>query len=238
MGFKLRNVVEGCILGGLSALIMTAILPGNSFRDKLGYVMIPAILLLFLGAVGVNGYPLSTFTGVAWNWFKNRSVVLYNPAITLLKLSPIESSLDENPMQTRIAEWYEQFHDKNKTTSDEEKLIEGVNFRFAKDKNEDGLAAEVAPFPESTAEILDENVFVIEDFSEVNASQKACLTEEIDGEFEDIEFAEEISSTENKALQPPLKAESEGFEHPKSKGHKRVDKAAKKNRKKRKRGEA
>lgn len=141
MGFKLRNIIEGGVMAGTMVLLVFGLMQGQALTSKLSMSIILAAPFLFVGAVGINGYPVSYFAMIAVRWLKRRGVVLYDGSIRLLQASPVDAKMEQPDFRDRLMALYEERIGKSRSADQNKSFVEGVDFKFAEDNEERGLIA-------------------------------------------------------------------------------------------------
>ena len=84
MNFKVRNFVEGIILGIITGSLSILILFYVSFIDagtKIGIVISFALIGLVIGIVGINDEPVSVFVSNKLSFDRRKRTAFYNPHI-------------------------------------------------------------------------------------------------------------------------------------------------------------
>lgn len=108
--FRLRNFIEGLVLGSLFALIALAI-PIGSVAARISVVLMAALPPLLLGIVGVNGDPLFSFLRTALKWRRTHRIMVYNERVQAYSTTPLDvmmgEDLPKDKLADRIAEWKE-----------------------------------------------------------------------------------------------------------------------------------
>ena len=135
MGFRMRNVVEGFIMGIVAALLALAI-PIESNSTRITVVVLFAAPFIILGAIGINGDPVSGFLKNVYHWKKQREVVLYNGSVRLLNESPVDIAMEQKDLHDRIVEIMEERRKRAAESEQNKSLIEGIDFEFAEDNDE------------------------------------------------------------------------------------------------------
>lgn len=141
MGFRIRNLVEAAIMGGTVAVLSFGMLPISEFSMKFSITVILTAPFLCFGAVGFNGYPVSYFLKVVYMWFKNRGIILYDSSIRLLETSLLDNQMEQFDLRDKLFDLYHTIVQSSRSKTAHQVLIEGVNFKFAKDKEEMAVAA-------------------------------------------------------------------------------------------------
>lgn len=141
MGFRIRNLVEAAIMGGTVAILSYGMLPISEFSMKFSITVILTAPFLCFGAVGFNGYPVSYFLKVVYMWFKNRGIILYDSSIRLLETSLLDNQMKQFDLRDKLFDLYHTVVQSSRSKTANQVLIEGVNFKFAKDKEEMAVAA-------------------------------------------------------------------------------------------------
>jgi len=141
MGFKARNIVEGVILGGAIALLSYRLLPFEEFSMRFSFTVILAAPFLALGAVGINGYPLTYFLKVAYQWLQARDILLYDHSVRLLEVSLLENRMNQTDLRDKVFNIYEKHISATRNKEKGKAMIEGVDFKFAQDKEEQAVLA-------------------------------------------------------------------------------------------------
>lgn len=141
MNFPLRNVVEGCVLGGTVALLTLGCMQGSELSSKISAIIILAAPSFMLGVAGISGYPLSSFCKIAIQWIQKRGVMLYDSSVRLLEASPIDAKMSQADIRDRLIDIVEKQVEKTRTAEQGKTFIEGVDFKFAEDADEKGIIA-------------------------------------------------------------------------------------------------
>lgn len=180
-GFAKRNVFEGCVLAGIGFLMVLPFrLSGTTFISTTIFVCVP---LLGVGAIGVQGDPLSVFLRNMISWFKHRGPVLFNNTPRVLEESPVDVALTDNALKSMVSDKLDAMAKKVMEKDDSGKvLVEGIDFEFAPDQDETDLLAEKQEAPEEVVfeELPDEENFVVapseDNFLTVSAAEPTVKT--------------------------------------------------------------
>lgn len=140
MGFRMRNVIEGAVMGGIMALIALA-LPIREMGTRISVVTLFAAPFVILGAVGVNGDPVSGFLRNVYRWRKKREVLLYNGSTRFLGESPVDIAMEQKDLHDRIVEIMDERRRHVSESESGKTMIEGVDFEFAEDVDEKNAMA-------------------------------------------------------------------------------------------------
>lgn len=140
MGFRMRNVMEGAVMGGIMALIALA-LPIQEMGTRISVVTLFAAPFVILGAVGVNGDPVSGFLRNVYRWRKKREVLLYNGSTRFLGESPVDIAMEQKDLHDRIVEIMDERRRHVSESESGKTMIEGVDFEFAEDVDEKNAMA-------------------------------------------------------------------------------------------------
>lgn len=132
-GFRLRNILEGIIMG-LAAAAISMVIPAKDFPSRVTTTTICALPFLLLGLFGIYGYPVSRFVQIAYKWLRNKGVVLYDPHIRLLVQSPTEYALSKTTIADKVIHYLDARKEKRENPEEQPK-IEGVDYVFAEDKD-------------------------------------------------------------------------------------------------------
>lgn len=145
MGFRMRNVVEGFVMGGIAAMLAMTF-PIESNITKISTVVLFAAPFVIFGAIGIYGGPVSEFLKNFSLWAKQRQVLLYNGSTRLLNTSPVDVAMEQKDLHDRIVEIMETRR-KRAAEADRMDLIEGIDFTFEEDRDEKlALAKKVSKF--------------------------------------------------------------------------------------------
>ena len=176
MGFKMRNVIEGCVMGGIVALLAAG-LPIGSNVTKVSVVVVLAAPFIALGAFGLYGDPVSKYLVNLYHWIKQKQIILYNGSARLLDSSPVDVAMEQKDLHDRIVEIMDARR-KRAAISDQPDMIEGVDFAFEEDRDEKialakkqvELTLEYADdMPEMESEtVLEADSVVFEDITDVS----------------------------------------------------------------------
>lgn len=161
MGFKTRNVVEGLVLGGIVGLFSYGLLPFEEFSMRFSFTVVLAAPFLALGVVGISGYPLTYFLKVAYQWFQTRGVLLYDHSVRLLEVSLLENRMNQTDLRDKVFDIYEKHIVSTRNKDKGKAMIEGVDFKFAQDKEEQAVMV---------TKNIEEPVLVAEDGEDEEAS--------------------------------------------------------------------
>ena len=132
--FKTRNFVEGCVMGGVIALLAWMGIDA-AFEVKISLVIGLAAPFMMLGISGVNGDPLSTFLVHALDWLKTRGTKLYNGEARALAQSPLKYMMEEEGMNDKIINAIESVKERSREKRGNAPMVEGRDFKFAVDKD-------------------------------------------------------------------------------------------------------
>lgn len=176
MGFKMRNVIEGCIMGGIAALLAAG-LPIGSNVTKVSVVVVLAAPFIALGAFGLYGDPVSKYLVNFYHWMKQKQIILYNGSARLLDSSPVDVAMEQKDLHDRIVEIMDARR-KRAAASDQPDMVEGIDFTFEEDRDEKtalakkqvDLTLEYADdMPEMESEaVLEDDSVVFEDITDVS----------------------------------------------------------------------
>lgn len=176
MGFRMRNVVEGFVMGGIAALLAMG-LPIASNVTKVSIVVLCAAPFILFGAIGVYGDPVSKFLANIHHWKKQKQVILYNGSARLLDSSPVDVAMEQKDLHDRIVEIMDARR-KRAALSDQSDMIEGIDFTFEEDSDEKIALAKKKPeltleyvydAPKMETElVLEDDSVVFEDISDIS----------------------------------------------------------------------
>ncbi len=141
MGFKKRFIAEGVLLGLLMGAV-TLFIPFPSLTAHISAFIVFAAPCLFLGAVGINGDPVSRFISLSITWFKRRGILLYNSTAQFLEESPVDAAMETEGLRDRIVQILDDRKQKKLEENMKKSFVEGIDFKFAPDKDLEGLIAE------------------------------------------------------------------------------------------------
>lgn len=111
--FKMRNFMEGAILGGGVALF-SLLLPIESFSTRISVVLGLAMPFFLLGVMGINDDPLSVFLKNALTWRKGKGIMLYNHTPQPRDAQAVDMMMAEPMARDRIISAYEAWGEKRK----------------------------------------------------------------------------------------------------------------------------
>ena len=141
--FKTRNFIEGLIMGGISA-IPALFIPAESFNTRVTLITAFAAPLFLLGNNGFNGDPISTTLKNARNWFRIRSLMLYNSGTRALKEAPLTVMMERPQASDKILDILDIIKENRREKAAKVKYIEGETFEFAEDSELSGNYVEEA----------------------------------------------------------------------------------------------
>ena len=145
--FKLRNFVEGVILGGFFAMLAMMI-PVEETTTRITVVVSFALPWFMLAIMGINGDPLSVFLMGAYRWKKNRRVMHYNDQTHAREERPVDMMLSDELAKDKIIDAYENWNSKRqesarlKFDSDNWEFEQDTELSKLKTKKEKAMLAE------------------------------------------------------------------------------------------------
>jgi hypothetical protein len=127
---SVRNLAEGIVMGLLAAAIVLA-LP-ISVSSKITACIIAAGPFVILGAVGINGDPVSVFLLNVYRWLTSRRIMLYNINTKCYSMPILEMMLTLDRPIDAITAFINDIRNRLglNTVKEEEILIEGRDFVF------------------------------------------------------------------------------------------------------------
>ena len=134
--FAIRNVVEGIILGILGFFICK-IIPMPDSEIAISYYIMIIFPLFMLGAVGVQGDPLSVFILDFFKWRKRRKPYFYSNHGEAYTQEAADMLLEAPQLRDFIADAIDKT--KAKFATEEIDYVEGETFRFAEDPEQEAL---------------------------------------------------------------------------------------------------
>lgn len=149
-GFRTRNVIEGAILA-LVGFLFTLCLPLHG-TSRVTAVILVCFPLLGLGAIGVDGGPLSDFVKSAIQWLRKRGPILYNMTPRVLEASPLETAMADSALADSVSAKLDNLRKRFQSSEDGLTLVEGEDYEFMPDREEDNLLAEKAKPAEAVFE--------------------------------------------------------------------------------------
>ena len=138
--FKIRNLIEGIVLGmffGSAGIALILIFPQMKLELKVTLIAVLVIPSLLLGIAGFNGDTISVTIKSAVTWKKNRDTMLYNPKPRLLKRDPLMTVISQTSARDRILENIEERRQESIREKANLIMSEGEDFRFAVDEHVD-----------------------------------------------------------------------------------------------------
>ena len=138
--FKIRNLIEGIILGALFGslgVVTILVFPGMKLELKVTLIAILAVPALLFGIAGFNGDTVSVTVKSAVSWKKNKDTMLYNSKPRLLKRDPVMSVISQTSARDKILENIEDRRQENIREKANLFMEEGEDFRFAADEHVD-----------------------------------------------------------------------------------------------------
>lgn len=108
---------------------------------RFSFTVILAAPFLALGVVGISGYPLTYFLKVAYQWFQTKGILLYDHSIRLLEVSLLENRMNQTDLRDKVFDIYEKHISPTLNKEKGKAMIEGVDFKFAQDKEEQAVMA-------------------------------------------------------------------------------------------------
>lgn len=158
-GFRKRNAIEGGILAAIGFILLLPLhLAGTSRISTTIFVSGP---LFLVGAIGVEGDPLSVFVKNSVMWLKNRSPMLFNNTPRILEESPVDSALEASDMKAAFFDKLDAVRTKMQTSGLGDNMVEGEDFEFVADRDEIGFLAEQMEQYQDDGELLDGEFFVV-----------------------------------------------------------------------------
>lgn len=133
-GFKTRNFIEG-IIYGLCGAGIGFLLPFSG-TTRISAIIFCAAGPFAIGALGIMGDPVSIWCKNVWRWLKKRSPMLFNTTPRVLEESPMESILEGNALKASMLEAFDNVKNKFAQQGVGVSMVEGEDFEFADDKDE------------------------------------------------------------------------------------------------------
>lgn len=140
MGFKTRNVVEGVVCGAIGVGISFAF-PVHDFTPKFTLAFLFGLPAFLLGVVGIAGDPLTVFLKNMIAWFNTKSIILYNGSTRFYEESPVDAKMKKPVMKDKLLDMWAEHKQRKNAKEQEQKMVEGLTFEFARDKDEEVLVA-------------------------------------------------------------------------------------------------
>lgn len=158
-GFRKRNAYEGAVLALIGFILLLPFhFEGTTRISATIFVCGP---LLLLGAVGVEGDPLSVFVKNSVMWLKNRAPILYNNTPRILEESPVDSALENSGMKAAFFDKLDEVRAKMQTSGFGDNLVEGEDYELLEDRDEIGFLAEQNDVLSDDGELLEDEFFVV-----------------------------------------------------------------------------
>lgn len=132
----IRNAVEGVILGILG-FFLCKIIPMPDSEIAISYHIMIIFPLFMLGAVGVQGDPLSVFIFDFFKWRKRRKPYFYSNHGEAYTQEAADMLLEAPQLRDFIADAIDKT--KAKFAAEEIDYVEGKTFRFAEDPEQEAL---------------------------------------------------------------------------------------------------
>lgn len=142
---KVKNLIDAIVLAAAFSVIGFVILSLNPYMTLQGKISMFVFLCIppaLLGIVGFNGDSLSVAAKAAKKWMKNKQMMLYNPTPKLLKRDPLLTVVNQSGTIDSIIEVLSEEKQKNIQKKAEVNIIEGKDYKFARDEYVDKYTKE------------------------------------------------------------------------------------------------
>lgn len=130
--FKLRYLIEGCVMGGTCALV-SLLFPIPTLNQRISAFLFMAMPGLLLGITGYNGDPISSAAVYIYKWFNEKQIKLYNPTPRILKSSPSADIIGSSKLSDKLIDVWEEHQRKRLQEKGDFEYIEGETFVFKSD---------------------------------------------------------------------------------------------------------
>lgn len=165
---SIRNAIEAGVLGVL-AFFLCKLLPLPSGTDGIAAHIFIISPFMFVGAMGIQGDPISVFVIDFLKWRKRRMPSFYSTHSEAYTQEAVEMILDAPQMRDVIADMIDSM--KEKMASEEVVYVEGKTFRFADDPEQ---AALKQAQEELQAKKAEEEKQRAEELAQVKAQEEAA----------------------------------------------------------------